>query len=149
MKTKQKAVIYSRLSGNLHECEWKNTLEGQQKTSERYAELNGFEVVSSFRVAGSSISLNHQSTFSNVIKYMEDDDIHILICKGVDRLSRSFANANLIDEWLRSDKKNEIHFTDNLSIVSSKSEESMYAWSTEVSLNKMYRENLKRKKLCA
>ncbi|MCB9811263.1 recombinase family protein [Candidatus Nomurabacteria bacterium] len=108
MNTKQEAIIYSRVSGELDNPNVIENVLQQENDMLKYAELNNLKVVSQFRFLNSTGDPLHQIRLLNVLGYMQVTGIHVLLCYELSRLFRDVKHLEIIKDWLDSDKKNEL-----------------------------------------
>lgn len=140
--SKNKAVIYARVSSKEQE-ETGYSLNSQEELLRSYSDRNSFSVVKIFRISESASGKNQRTTFAEMIKYMDKNKINILVCEKVDRLTRNFKDALVIDEWLDQDENRQVHLVkDSLNLHKySKSQEKLN-WGIRILFAKNYTDNL-------
>jgi DNA invertase Pin-like site-specific DNA recombinase len=115
----EKAVIYARVSSKEQE-ETGYSLDSQEKLLRSYSEQHGFKASKLFRISESASGRRQRETFSEMIKFMTKSKINILICEKVDRLTRNFKDAIVIDDWLEENEGREVHLVKDSLKLSSK-----------------------------
>jgi site-specific DNA recombinase len=103
-----KSVIYARVSSKEQE-ETGYSLPSQEKFLKEYAERKGLSVVKVFSISESANGQKQRKIFNEMIKNINEKKIKIIICEKVDRLTRNFKDAVLINDWLEEDEEREIH----------------------------------------
>lgn len=138
-----KAVILARVSTLKQEKEGLSLKDIQLPQLREYATKNGFEVVKEF-VFSESADRKIRTKFNEMTDFVkENDDIKAIITYRVDRITRNFRDAVLIDE-LRLEHDKEIHFVyDHFSISKSTVGRDIQDWDTKVYLAKMYLNRLR------
>jgi DNA invertase Pin-like site-specific DNA recombinase len=137
-----KAVIYARVSSREQE-ETGYSLPAQEKLLREYAERKGFEVVKVFSISESASGKRQRQIFNEMLSFVKKNDIKIILCEKVDRLTRNLKDAVLIDEWLEKDAERQVHLVKDSLILhkNSRSQEKLN-WGIRVILAKNYIENL-------
>lgn len=137
-----KAVIYARVSSREQE-ETGYSLPAQQKLLEEYAKRKGFEVMRVFSIAESASGAKQRKVFTEMMEYMTKKGVSHLLCEKVDRLTRNFKEAVIVNDWAEEDESRAIHFAKTNLIISknSKSDEK-FRWDIEIVLAKKYIANL-------
>ncbi|MBC8523623.1 recombinase family protein [PVC group bacterium] len=103
-----KAVILARVS-TLRQEEEGLSLDNQEATLRQYAQKHNFEVVKEFRFSESADS-KIRTKFLEMIDFVKkNDDVRAIIAFRVDRITRNFRDAVLMDD-LRSNHNKELHF---------------------------------------
>ncbi len=141
--TKTKAVIYARVSSKEQE-ETGYSLNSQEELLNNYStSRNDFNVVKVFRISESASGKIQRTTFTEMIKFMDKNKINILVCEKVDRLTRNFKDALIIDEWLDQDENRQVHLVKDSLVMHkhSKSQEKLN-WGIRILFAKNYTDNL-------
>ena len=139
---KIKAVPYCRVSSKEQE-ETGYSLPAQEKLMQEYAERKSFEVTKIFSVAESASGAKQRKVFSEMMGYLEKNKIDILLCEKVDRISRNFKEAIIINDWLEEDSNRQIHFVkQNLIVHKNAKSDEKFRWDIEIVLAKKYIANL-------
>ncbi|MDD5237350.1 MAG: recombinase family protein [Candidatus Omnitrophica bacterium] len=137
-----KAVILARVS-TLKQEEEGLSLDNQLNTLRSYAKQNEFDVIKEFRFSESADS-KIRKKFSEMIEFVKNDDnIKVVIAYRVDRITRNYRDAVLIDD-LRTNFNKEIHFVyDRLVITPKTVGRDIGDWDTKVFLAKQFLNRLK------
>ena len=137
-----KAVIYARVSSREQE-ETGYSLPSQEQLLKDYAERKDFGIDKKFSITESASGKYHRNTFGEMLKYIENKNIKVIICEKVDRLTRNLRDAVQINEWLNEDNEREVHFVKENCVLSrdSKSNEK-FIWNIKVSVAQYYIDNL-------
>ena len=139
-----KAVVYARVSSKEQE-ETGYSLDAQEELLKTYAEKpqHQFDVVKKFRISESASGKTQRATFAEMIRYMDKNKVNVLICEKVDRLTRNFKDAIVIDEWLDKDEVRQVHLVKDALILhkNSKSQEKLN-WGIRILFAKNYTDNL-------
>jgi DNA invertase Pin-like site-specific DNA recombinase len=137
-----RAIIYARVSSREQE-ETGYSLPAQEKLLKEYAKRKGFEVVKVFSISESASGRRQRQIFNEMLSFIKKNDIKIILCEKVDRLTRNLKDAVLIDEWLEKDAERQVHLVKDSLILhkNSRSQEKLN-WGIRVILAKNYIENL-------
>src|SRR3989344_3077161 len=78
-----------------------------------------------------------------MMQYVQKQGLKIIICEKVDRLTRSFKDAVMIDEWLEDDEERQVHLVKDSLILhkNSRSQEKLN-WGIRILFAKNYIDNL-------
>ena len=137
-----KAVIYARVSSREQE-ETGYSLPAQEKFLQEYAEKKGLEVVRIFAIAESANGAKQRTVFAEMMAFVDKKDIKVLICEKTDRLTRSRRDAVVIDEWVRTDAKREVHFAkENFVLTRDSRANEKFIWGIKVEVAQYYTNNL-------
>jgi site-specific DNA recombinase len=138
-----KAVILARVSTQKQEKEGLSLKEIQLPALREYAENKGLTVEREF-VFSESADSKIRRKFDEMVEYVKgNDEIKAIIAYRVDRITRNFRDAVLVDELLQNYNK-EIHFVhDRLIIDKDTVGMGIFAWDTQVYLAKQYLNRLK------
>jgi site-specific DNA recombinase len=141
---KTKAVVYARVSSKEQE-ETGYSLDAQEELLKSYADKpqHQFDVIKKFRISESASGKTQRATFAEMMRYMDKNKINVLICEKVDRLTRNFKDAIVIDEWLDKDETRQVHLVKDSLILhkNSKSQEKLN-WGIRILFAKNYTDNL-------
>ncbi len=138
-----KAVILARVSTLKQEKEGLSLKEIQLPVLRDYAQNKGLAVEREF-VFSESADYKIRRKFDEMVEYVKaDNDIKTIIAYRVDRITRNFRDAVLIDE-LRLNHDKEIHFVyDRLVISKDTVGRDIQDWDLKVFLAKQYLNRLK------
>lgn len=139
----KKAVILARVSTLRQEKEGLSLKDIQLPILRDYARDNGFEVDKEF-VFSESADKKIRTKFNEMIAYVKNNpNIKAVIAYRVDRITRNYRDAVLIDD-LRSEHNKEIHFVHDRLVISERTVgRDITDWDTKVFLAKQYLNRLK------
>lgn len=137
-----KAVLLCRVSSKEQE-ETGYSLPAQEKLLVSYTERLDFKKDKIFSISESAGGKKQRETFSEMMAYVQKQGIKIIICEKVDRLTRNFKDAVMIDEWLEEDEERQVHLVKDLLILhkNSRSQEKLN-WGIRILFAKNYIDNL-------
>ncbi len=144
MKTSKKVCVTNpRVSGKDQELTG-YSLPAQSKLLESYAVDKGFTVSREFPITETASKPKQRKIFNEMMDYVNDKSIKVIIVEKVDRLVRNFKDVVLVDEWLEKDEERQIHFVKDSLILhkNSRSQETLN-WGIRVVFAKNYIDNLK------
>ena len=137
-----KCVIYCRVSSKEQE-ETGYSLPSQEKLLMEYASRKGFEVAKVFSVAESASGAKQRKIFGEMMNYMGKNNIQILLCEKVDRLTRNLKEAVVANDWLEANEERQLHFVkQNLVIHKNAKSDEKFRWDIEIVLAKKFISNL-------
>lgn len=137
-----KAVIYARVSSKDQE-ETGYSLPAQEKFLKEYASKKGFDVVKVFAISESASGKKQREVFGQMMAYVNKQNIKIVICEKVDRLTRNFRDAVSIDEWLEEDEERQMHLVkDSLVLHKNSRSQEKLNWGIRILFAKNYIDNL-------
>lgn len=90
LKKLQRAVIYIRVSSEKQVDNY--SLDFQEKTLRKYAQNENMQVLRVFREEGHSATNTNRPTYKEMIKYLEENDIDVILVHKLDRLHRDETN---------------------------------------------------------
>jgi len=139
---KQKAVIVARVSTKRQETEGLS-LDNQLKKLRAYGEKIGYEIVQEF-VFQESADRKIRKRFNEMFEFVEKrKDIKALLSFRVDRITRNYRDAVLMDS-LRLEHDKELHFVeDRLVLMPDSVGRDIQDWDLKVFLAKQYINRLK------
>lgn len=139
----KKAVILARVSTLRQEKEGLSLQDIQLPILRDYAKDNEFQVDKEF-VFSESADKKIRTKFNEMIAYVKNNpDIVAIIAYRVDRITRNYRDAVLIDD-LRSEHNKEIHFVYDRLVISQKTiGRDITDWDTKVYLAKQFLNRLK------
>lgn len=85
-----KAIAYIRVSSEKQVENY--SLDFQDKILKRYAETNNIKLVEMFREEGYSATNTNRPAYKEMIKYLEENDIDVILVHKLDRLHRDETN---------------------------------------------------------
>ena len=139
---KNKSVIYARVSSKEQE-ETGYSLPAQEKLITEYSVRKELEIDKLFSIAESASGAKQRKVFTDMMAYLSKKKINILLCEKVDRITRNFKEALVINDWLEEDPNRQIHFVkQNLVIHKNAKSDEKFRWDIEIVLAKKYISNL-------
>lgn len=137
-----KSVILCRVSSKEQE-ETGYSLPAQEKLLKGYAEHKSFTVTKAFSITESASGKKQREIFDQMMDYVKHNDIKIIICEKVDRLTRNFKDAVDIDEWLENDEARQVHLVkDSLTLHRNSRSQEKLNWGIRIIFAKNYIDNL-------
>src|SRR3989339_1700011 len=137
-----KSILYCRVSSKEQE-ETGYSLPAQEKLLSAYSERTGYSVDKVFAISESASGKKQREVFTQMMVYVQKQGLKIIICEKVDRLTRSFKDAVMIDEWLEDDEERQVHLVKDSLILhkNSRSQEKLN-WGIRILFAKNYIDNL-------
>jgi DNA invertase Pin-like site-specific DNA recombinase len=137
-----KTVLFARVSSREQE-ETGYSLPSQEKLLKEYAERKDFRIAKKFSISESASGKSQREIFNEMMEYVKKNNIKIIICEKVDRLTRNFKDAVMIDEWLEKDEERQVHLVKDSLILhkNSRSQEKLN-WGIRILFAKNYIDNL-------
>lgn len=140
--TATKCLIYARVSSKEQE-DTGYSLDAQEKLLQDYAVKNDFGVKKAFRVSESASGKQIRKTFNELLGYADKNNVSIILCEKIDRLTRNLKDAAVASDWINEDGKREIHFVKESFIVNknTRAHENL-VWDMKVAIARFYTNNL-------
>lgn len=137
-----KAVLFCRVSSKEQE-ETGYSLPAQEKLLRSYADKNSFKIGKIFSISESASGHKQREIFTQMIRFVQKQQIEIVVCEKTDRLTRNFKDMVMIDEWLDKDEKRQVHLVKDALVLSknSRSQEKLN-WGIRILFAKNYIDNL-------
>ena len=136
------SVVYCRVSSREQE-ETGFSLPSQERLLSSYSDNKGLAVGKIFSIAESASGSKQRKVFTEMMEYMEEEGIKILIVEKVDRLTRNLREALVVNDWLDEDEERKIHFVkQNLILHKNSKSDEKFRWDIEIVLAKKYIANL-------
>lgn len=138
-----KALIYARVSSKEQE-ETGYSLDAQIKLLEEYATKNEFTLDKRiFRLTESASGHHVRKAFNEMLDYATKNEIKVILCEKIDRLTRNLKDATIANDWVQGDGERSIHFVKESMVVSkdAKAHENLM-WNMKVALAAFYTSNL-------
>lgn len=137
-----KAVLFCRVSSKEQE-ETGYSLPAQEKLLRSYCDNKGFIPDKVFAISESASGKKQRETFEVMISYVLDSHIGIIICEKVDRLTRNFKDAVMIDDWLEKNEERQVHLVkDSLVLHKNSRSQEKLNWGIRILFAKNYIDNL-------
>jgi site-specific DNA recombinase len=142
MTTKTKSILFCRVSSKEQE-ETGYSLPAQEKLLEDYANKKNYHCSKIFSISESASGHKRRKIFDQMIKYLKKQNINIIICEKVDRLTRNLRDAVVINEWVNGSEKREVHFLkENFVLHKNSMSHDKFIWNIKVSTSQFYIDNL-------
>jgi site-specific DNA recombinase len=142
MKKEMKAVIYARVSSKEQE-DTGYSLEAQEKLLRDYANQKDFELVKIYKVTESASGKQVRKTFHEMMQYVVKNDISLIICEKIDRLTRNLKDAATASDWISEGESRQIHFIKESFVVSKQTKaHECLVWDMKVAIARFYTNNL-------
>ncbi len=100
-----KTILFARVSSREQE-ETGYSLPSQEKLLKDYAERKDFKISKKFSISESASGKYQRKSFDEMLDYVKKNDIKIIVCEKVDRLTRNLRDAVLINDWINSSPEN-------------------------------------------
>ena len=137
-----KAVLFCRVSSKDQE-ETGYSLSAQEKLLKSYAEKKDFNVAKVYSISESASGKKQREMFCEMMRFVQKNNIKIIVCEKVDRLTRNFRDAVMIDEWLEKHEERQIHLVkDNLMLHKNSRSQEKFNWGIGILIAKNYIDNL-------
>lgn len=138
----KKCTIFCRVSSKEQE-ETGYSLDAQEKLLVEYANKQEFSVVKIYRITESASGKQIRKTFNEMLQFVQKNDIKIILCEKIDRLTRNLKDASTVNEWIQLNENNQVHFIKENFIVSknTKAHENL-VWDMKVAIARFYTNNL-------
>lgn len=143
-KEQNKAVILARVSSKEQSNEG-YSIPAQVKLLEDYCIRNDLNVVRKpFEIAESASGKKQRFLFDSMQDYIKKNNINNLVVEKVDRLTRNFKDAVMIDDWLEEDETRKLHLVKDSLVMhkNSRSQEKLN-WGIRIIFAKNYIDNLR------
>jgi DNA invertase Pin-like site-specific DNA recombinase len=137
-----KAIVFSRVSTK-EQAEEGYSLQAQAKLLQEYADKKQMEVVQRYIIPESARGQQERKLFNAMLRDLRTSNAKILLCEKVDRITRNFKDAVLLNEWLEEDDERQIHFVkQNLVIHQHSKSNEKFQWDIHLVLARQYSNNL-------
>jgi DNA invertase Pin-like site-specific DNA recombinase len=141
---KIKAVLFCRVSSREQETDG-YSLPAQEKLLKEHASSLDISTtqLKIFSISESASGHKQRQIFNEMLSYVAEHNITIIICEKVDRLTRNLKDAVDVNDWLNADSNRQVHFVKEGVVLSrdSKSNEK-FIWNIKVSVAQYYIDNL-------
>ncbi len=120
------------------------SLPAQSKLLKKYATDKGLIVAKEFPIAETASKPHQRKVFSEMMTYMTDKKIKIIVLEKVDRFVRNFKDVVMVDDWLEEDLERQVHFVkDGLVLHKNSRSQEKLNWGIRVVMAKNYIDNLR------
>ena len=139
---KLKSIIYARVSSREQE-ETGYSLDAQAKALQEHANTHELKVAKVFKITESASGKQIRKTFNEMLEYASKNDIHIVLCEKIDRLTRNLKDAAIISDWISENQKREIHCVkENFILNQNTRAHENLVWDMKVAIARFYTNNL-------
>ena len=101
------------------------------------------EIVKAFRVSESASGKHIRKAFTEAINYTTNENIPLIICEKIDRLTRTGKDATVVSDWVLENTNREVHCVKESFVLShnTKAHENL-VWDMKVAIARFYINNL-------
>lgn len=136
-----KCVIYTRVSSKDQEKGY--SLAAQKKLLEEYADRKNYKSVKLYEISESASGKQVRKIFNQMLTHAEKNNIQIILCEKVDRLTRNPKDATSISDWIAADEKRQVHFVkENFVLDKNTRAHENLVWDMKVAIARFYTNNL-------
>lgn len=137
-----KTILFCRVSSREQE-ETGYSLPAQEKLLKEYSDKKDFKIIKTFSISESASGKHQRKAFDEMLNYVNKNDIKIIVCEKVDRLTRNLKDAVCINDWLNEDAERQVHFVkENCTLNKDSKSNDKFIWSIKVSTAQYYIDNL-------
>lgn len=139
---KLKAVIYCRVSSKEQEDSG-YSLDAQEKLLKDFARDKFVIVGQPYRLAESASGKQIRKKFNEMMSFVRKNNVQIILCEKIDRLTRNLKDASVINDWLQEDENRAVHCVKENFVASknTKAHENL-VWDMKVAIAKFHSQNL-------
>lgn len=138
-----KCVVLARVSSRAQEEEG-YSLDAQERLAKDYCPKKQLRIAKTFRIAETASKTTERRIFNEMMKFMTANRIKHLVVEKVDRLTRSFKDMVMIDDWLEADDNRHVHLIkDGLVMYKHSRSQDKLNWGVKVLFAKNYTDNLR------
>lgn len=138
-----KALLVARVSTKDQEEEG-YSLSSQENLLDTYAEKKNFEIVKRFVFPESASGKKKRKIQAEILTYLKkNQDVTVMLCEKVDRMTRNFKDAVALNEWLEANVERQIHFVkQNLILHKHSKSNEKFQWDIYLAMARQYSNNL-------
>lgn len=142
-KQNDNCVVLARVSSRAQEEEG-YSLDAQERLAAEYIPKNSLRCLKQYRIAETASKSKERQIFNEMMKYIQKNRVKHLVVEKVDRLTRSFKDMVMIDEWLEDDGDRCVHLIkDGLVMNKYSRSQDKLNWGVKVLFAKNYTDNLR------
>ncbi len=139
---KTKAVIYCRVSSKEQE-DTGYSLDAQEKLLMDYSEEKNYKLLKKFRVTESASKWQIRKTLNEMLTYADKNEVNVIFCEKIDRLTRSLKDAAIVDDWVHGREGREVHFVKEHFVLNTNTKaHDNFVWDMKVAVARFYTNNL-------
>jgi site-specific DNA recombinase len=140
---KNSTVILARVSSKSQEDEG-YSLDSQLKLLQGYCISNNLSVVKVYKIAETASKQQSRKVFSELLTYMQSNNVYNLAVEKTDRLTRNLRDAVAIDDWLQADAGRMLHAVkENIKLHRESKSDVKFMWNIHLAVAKKYTDNLR------
>lgn len=110
---------------------------------QEYADKSGMTVEERYIVPESARGQQERKLFNAMLSDLRKSKATILLCEKVDRITRNFKDAVLLDDWLSENEERQLHFVKQSLIIHKHSKANdRFQWDIHLVLARQYSNNL-------
>ncbi len=138
---KLRAIKYCRVSSKEQELGY--SLDAQEKLQTEYSKGKFIVVGQAYRIAESASGKQIRKKFNEMMMFVKKNNIKVILCEKIDRLTRNPKDAVAIYDWLQEDEERAVHCVKENFIANrnTKAHENL-VWDMKVAIAKFYSQNL-------
>lgn len=137
-----KCVVLARVSSREQE-ETGYSLDSQKKLLRTYTDAKDFGLAKTYTISESASGKKQREIFNEMMVYVKKNNVKVIVCEKVDRLTRNLKDAVMIDAWLDADEERQVHLVkDGLILHKNSRSQEKLNWGIRVIFAKNYTDNL-------
>lgn len=138
-----KCVVLARVSSRAQEEEG-YSLDAQERFLREYCGKKQLKIVKLFRITETASKSKERQVFTEMMRFLIKNKIKLLVVEKSDRLTRSFKDMVMIDDWLEADENRQVHLVkDSLTMYKHSRSQDKLNWGVKVLFAKNYTDNLR------
>ncbi len=119
------------------------SLESQEKLLSEHAEKRGYKISKIYKIAETASKDFARKSFYEMFEFATKNNVDIILCEKIDRLTRSLKSAGIADDWVKAEPNREIHFVkENFILNSNTRAHENLVWDMKVAIARFYSNNL-------
>ena len=139
----KKSVDFARVSSK-KQAEHGYSLDAQKRLFDEYSKDKELKRIRQFIVPESAKKNQERKIFQEMMKYVVERNIEVIVVEKVDRLTRDFRSMIQIDDWLDGDGERQVHLIkDGLILHRRSRSQDKLNWGVKVLFAKNYIDNLR------
>jgi DNA invertase Pin-like site-specific DNA recombinase len=138
-----KCVVLARVSSRAQDEEG-YSLDSQERLAGEYCTKKQLKAVEVFRITETASKAKERQVFGEMMKHVVKNRVKVLVVEKADRLTRSFKDMVMIDDWLEADETREVHLIKDGLVMNKRSRsQDKLNWGVKVLFAKNYTDNLR------
>ncbi len=139
---KPKAILYCRVSSK-DQGDSGYSLEAQEKLLKDFAKDKFTLIGQPYKLAESASGKQIRKKFNEMMVFVRKNNVQIILCEKIDRLTRNLKDASVIYDWLYEDENRAVHCVKENFVANrnTKAHENL-VWDMKVAIAKFYSQNL-------